>query len=150
MNTARPLRTRLIGAIHAAATKAGIDPDTRRTLQCDETGKSSCADMTENELRRVLERISPNQRNNTDPHRHCEPSAAISRPRRPVPQKDKAALVRKIYALLGDRPVAYAEGILKHMFKDKAPEKLEWATPDQLWRVVCALEYNAKRRRKHT
>lgn len=151
MNTARSLRSRLIGAIHAAATKAGIDNDTRQALQRDCVGKASCKDMTEPELRKVLDRISPPSKRNAGPRPslstvNCQLSTAGTR--RPTPQRDKAALVRKIYALLGDRPVSYAEGILKHMFKDKAPDTLEWATPEQLWKVVCALQYDSKRRRK--
>ncbi len=145
----RPLRNRLIGAIHAAATKAGMDADTRRALQRDEVGKESCSDMTDGELRCVLNRISPQKRGLNQAQRSGDGSVpAFAGSRRPTPQRDKVALVRKVYALLGDKPVSYAEGILKHMFKDDAPDKLEWATPDQLWRVVCALEYNARRRRK--
>lgn len=146
-----PFRSRLISAIHAAATKQGLDADTRRAMQKAITGKESCADMTEHELRRVLEHISP-RKTGTDTSEASNASGDVSVPvlRRPVPARDKAALVRKVYALLGeaDRPVKYAEGILRHMFKDEAPDALEWAKPEQLWKLVCALEYDKRRRAK--
>ncbi|MBW7863075.1 MAG: regulatory protein GemA [Candidatus Hydrogenedens sp.] len=132
---ARPARSRLIAAVHAAAARAGLDGDTRRALQRNVTGKDSCADMTVTELLAVLDRING---------KTARPARGFSR--RPAPNHDRAALVRKVYALLGDRPVKYAEGILRHMFGDDAPDVLEWAKPDQLWRLVCALEYDKKRR----
>ena len=151
MNTQpRTIRARIIGAIHAAAAKAGIDEDTRRALQQDAVGKTSCADMSEPELRRVLERIKGkmwNPQNRGLCHGTVPGSAG---PRRPAPQRDKVSLVRKVYALLEDagRPVSYAESILKHMLNDDAPDALEWAKPEQLWKLVCALEYDKKRRQK--
>lgn len=47
-------RNKLIAAIHAEAKARGIDDDTRRDLMARETGKTSCADMTERELARTL------------------------------------------------------------------------------------------------
>ncbi len=131
----RTMRSRLIGAIHAVAAKNGIDDETRRALQQDSTGKASCSDMTEHELRRVLERITGNRE-------------IPARSKRPTVPEDKKKLVNKVYALLGDRPISYAEGILKHMFGNQAPEVMEWAKPDQLWRLVSALEYDKKRKGK--
>lgn len=122
-------RARLIAAVHAGARRLGLDDETRRVLQVRLTGHATCSEMTEQELERVLDHLR----------------RAGFRPRRPQPATDRAPLVRKVYALLGDRPVAYAEGILRHMYGEHAPHHLEWATPTQLRKVVAALEYDRRR-----
>lgn len=43
--------------IHAGCKKLGLDDDTRRDLQLVATGKSSMADMTEAELKKVVEAL---------------------------------------------------------------------------------------------
>jgi hypothetical protein len=43
-------RARLIGLVHAAAKKIGMDEDARRAMQQRVTGKASAADMSEAEL----------------------------------------------------------------------------------------------------
>ena len=124
----RDRRTRLIAAVHAGARRFGLDDETRRALQLRLTGHASCSEMTEQDLERIVDHLR----------------RAGFRPRRPV-SEDRAPLVRKVYALLGDRPVAYAEGILRHMYGEAAPHHLEWATPTQLRKVVAALEYDRRR-----
>jgi phage gp16-like protein len=122
-------RRRLIAAVHAGARALGLDDESRRALQIRLTGHASCADMSEQELRLVLDYLR----------------RAGFRPRRPAPAEDRAPLVRKVYALLGDRPVAYADGILRQMYGEHAPHRLEWANPTQLRKVVAALEYDRRR-----
>jgi phage gp16-like protein len=122
-------RKRLIAAVHAGARRLGLDEETRRAMQARITGHRSCAEMTEQDLERVLDHLR----------------RAGFRRRRPAPAEDRAPLVRKVYALLGDRPVAYAEGILRHMYGKHAPHRLEWANPSQLRKVVAALEYDRRR-----
>lgn len=58
---------------------------------------------------------------------------------------DRDALMRKIEALLTDagRPWAYAKGMATHMFKRDA---LEFCGPDELYKIVQALEVDKKRR----
>lgn len=55
-------RQRLIRRIHAGARAAGIEEDERRCIQARLTGKTSCADMTGPELRRVADEIGAQQR----------------------------------------------------------------------------------------
>lgn len=124
----RDRRAHLIAAVHAGARRIGIDDETRRALQLRLTGHASCSEMSEQDLERVLDHLR----------------GVGFRPRRPV-SDDRASLVRKVYALLGGRPVAYAEGILRHMYGERAPHHLEWATPTQLRKVVAALEYDRRR-----
>lgn len=118
----------MIAAVHAAAHRLGLDDEARRAMQRAVVGKESCAQMDEHELSLVLD--------------HLRSRGGARRVR---PGEDRAPLVRKIYALLGSRPVAYAEGILRHMYGERAPHRLEWATPTQLRAVVAALTYDQKR-----
>ena len=69
---------------------------------------------------------------------------------RGVPAPEKARLIRKIDALLinargGARPRSYGEQILRRMTSHPHRTPLEWATPDQLVRVVQALEIERRR-----
>ena len=53
----RPIRTRLIGAIHARAKELELDEDTRRAIQARCGGHASCSDMTVAELHRTLDEL---------------------------------------------------------------------------------------------
>lgn len=57
----------------------------------------------------------------------------------------KKPLLGKVYALLGDRPLSYAEGILRRMYGEAAPARLEWASNEQLGKLVAALNYDRRR-----
>jgi phage gp16-like protein len=121
-NASPDTRRRLIAAIHVEAARRGLDDDARRAMQRRLTGLASCAEMDDAQLRVVLDAL---------------------RGRRAG--ADRAPLLRKVHAMLGDRPVAYAEGILKRMYGDRAPQRLEWATPQMLRAVVAALAYDRRR-----
>ncbi len=45
----------LISQAHMAASRLGLDEDTRRAAQVAVTGKASCAEMTEAELARLIQ-----------------------------------------------------------------------------------------------
>jgi phage gp16-like protein len=117
----------MIAAVHAAARQLGMDDETRRAVQARIVGNASCADMDEGQLAQVLDELRRRLR------------------RGHPPAADRAPLLRKVYALLGRRPAAYAEGMLRHMYGERAPHRLEWATPDMLRKVVAALEYDRRR-----
>ena len=55
--TAQRTRRRLLAAIHAEATRVGLDEDARRDLQARLTGHRSCQAMTLADLRRVADAI---------------------------------------------------------------------------------------------
>lgn len=115
-------RRRMIAAIHVEAARRGLDDRARRAMQMRLTGLASCAEMDDAQLRVVLDSL---------------------RGRRAG--ADRTPLLRKVYAMLGDRPAAYAVGILKRMYGDRAPQRLEWATPHMLRAVVAALAYDRRR-----
>lgn len=59
---------------------------------------------------------------------------------------DRVPMLGKIEALLADagREWAYAHAVAKRMF---GSQRVEWLNPDQLRRVIAALEIDARRRR---
>ena len=124
-----------LAKIHLGKDQLGLDEETCRAMLRRLTGFDSSRDLDESGRRKVLAYM-----------RKC--GAVFTRPGRTRPDSVKRPLLGKIYALLGDRPSAYAEGILKQMFGCRAPERLEWATPAQLHKVVAALVYDRRRRQK--
>lgn len=121
-----------LAKIHVAKKQLGLDDETYRDMLWTLARVRSAADLDDAGRKAVLEHLQA---------RGFRPK----RKRGPTPAGDRAPLLRKVYALLGDRPVAYAEGILKHMFGDAAPARLEWATPEQLRKAVAALSYDQRR-----
>lgn len=124
-----------LAKIHLAKKQLGLDDEAYRDLLWTIARVRSAADLDDYGRNQVLAHF-----------RRC--GATFNRPKRPRPSKDRKPLLSKVYALLGDRPVSYAEGILKHMYGDAAPQKLEWANSEQLLKVVAALSYDQKRRRR--
>ena len=63
---------------------------------------------------------------------------------RPRPSADRESMVRKIRALARamNLPDRYLDGMSKKMFH---VERYEWCNPDQLHRLVAALEYHRRR-----
>ena len=126
-----------LAKIHIGAKQLGLDEETYRDMLETVAGKLSAAELDERGRREVLahlrERGAKFQRKTTR--------------RRPSPADGNRPLIGKIYALLGDRPVEYAEAILKRMTSHSHKVPLAWATPEQLRKVVAALSYDQRRRR---
>ena len=51
-------RKKLMGAVHAAAKRVGLDPDDRRALQLEITGEASLATMNLGQIGQVLDRLN--------------------------------------------------------------------------------------------
>ena len=127
---AADLRRRELAAIHARARARGLREDAYRAMRQSVAGASSAADLDEAGRRKVLDHLA-------------------GRAGRPAPHPDKRRLIAKIRALLGpDRSEAYAEAILQRMTGHPHRAPLAWATPEQLRKIVAALTYDARRRRK--
>lgn len=133
-----------IRAIHAACRAMGIDDDTRRALQRQLTGKDSLSDMLLGEVIRVLDHLNARKAK--------APAHEWSFVFRLTP--DRQLHARKIYRLaqkigaLQTPPVAvatkaYIEGIASQM--RGCDTKLEFCDPEQLHKIVQALEVYAKR-----
>lgn len=127
-------RRRELARIHILAGERGLDRESYEAMLYAVARVKSAGDLDAAGRKRVLQHLS----NGGD------------RPRRTVrASKDRAPLIAKVRALLGpDRGDEYALGILRHMGKGTAPERLEWASAAQLRKVVAALNYDKKRHAK--
>lgn len=136
MNTAKDSRNRELAKIHIAAKNLGMDEDAYRDMLWAVARVRSAADLDEAGRRRVLDHLKA-----------C--GFKSKRTSRPRPSQDREALVGKVRVLLHamNLPDVYADGMSKKMFH---VERYEWCNPDQLHRLVAALEYHKRRHEKRT
>lgn len=134
-------RRRTIAAIHAAATQADIDEETRRAMQARISAEhgpacESCSAMTDRQLAAVLAHLNSFSGRGFDVQQ--DRPAAKSMTERP--------LLRKIGALLADgrKPWSYGHEVGERM---GGGERLEFCRDDVLRKVVSALVYDQKRRK---
>ncbi len=126
-------RTKELATIHMLKKKLGLSDENYRVLLEAQTGLTSAGDLEPHQRRAVIAEM---QRQTGQKVWH--------KPRVTVPD-DKLPMLKKVYALLDGRPIAYAEGILAQMFKSNAPTCLEWATHAQLHKLIAALEIDRRR-----
>lgn len=128
-------RKTAIQLIHIAKSQLGLDDDTYRQMLSTTTGKNSCSKMTLPELQQVLDHLKAKGFKSKPSHHGL----------RPNPGRNRNALMNKVEALLADGGYHwnYAHGMAKRMF---GVEKVDWLEPEQLHKLVAALEYNAKRK----
>lgn len=137
MNTANDTRRAELAKIHIAAKRLGMDATDKnpnsdyRSMLWAVARVHSAADLDEAGRRRVLDHLK-------------ECGFKSKRKSRPRPSQDREALVGKMRALLHglNLPDEYADGMSKKMFH---VERYEWCNPDQLHRLVAALEYHRRR-----
>ena len=124
-----------LAKIHATAKKLGMDDDARALLQFNLTGKSSAADMTWPERKRVIEELVRRLNQAPDPDRPRDFDDPVRGP-----------FYRKIDALLHakGRRWAYVTGrMVAIMCK---VDRIEWASLEGLSKIIAAL--NAERLRE--
>ena len=133
------LRTKELAAIHMGKKQLGLDDEMYRNMLEDLTGKRSAGDMTQAERRKVLDEMRKDTGGKV-----YKPSVSV----KPAPNKEP--MIKKVFALLYalERPKKYAVSTLKQMFGNDAPDKIDWATPEQLYKLISALEYQKKREGK--
>lgn len=132
MPAAHEQRRKDLAKIHLAKKQLGLDDEAYRDVLWTIARVRSAADLDDAGRRRVLDHFRS---------RGFKPR----RRGRSTPASDRDLLIRKIRAQLGDRPDAYADGMAKKMFH---VERFEWLKPEQLQKMVAALNYDAKRRNK--
>lgn len=137
-------------AIHAAARQLGLSDEERRDLIAGQTGKRSSKDLGLAECEMVLERMRQLGAARPKPVRGVGRHPGAPRSTRPSAND----LMGKIEAQLADMglPWPYAVSILKRVsVTPSAPgvERLEWASADQLSKVVAALSYEQNKRKLH-
>lgn len=131
------LRRKELAAIHIAAQQLGMDTadanesSDYRLMLWSVARVRSAAGLDFAGRNKVLDHLK-------------DRGAKLHRPR-PAPAKDKASLVGKIRALLialDNKPDEYADGMARNMFK---VDRFEWCTPEQLGKIIAALNYSIKR-----
>lgn len=131
MNAAADRRRAELAKIHILKKQLGLDDDTYRAVLWGVARVDSARDLDAHGRGAVIDQLQSRV-----------PGAPPPRVRAPI---DRTPIVRKVYALLGKRPVGYAMGILGQMYGRGAPERLEWASVPQLRKLVAALEYDRRR-----
>lgn len=128
-------RRKQLALIHIAKQQLGISDEDWRALLQAHFGVRSSAELDAAGRMRLIEALK----------------AMGFRPRRRHrvrASEDRAPLLAKIDALLiacGHLPRSYADGIARRMF---GIERVEWCRPDELRKIVAALEYHKRRVRK--
>lgn len=134
-------RKRQLGRIHQAKKALRLDDETYRALLERVTGLTSSADMTAAQRNAVLREFARLGFKAADQAARSKAFAGRPKNVRDVP------MLRKVEALLADarRPWSYAHGIARQMF---GSARVEWLQPDQLHRLVAALQIDADRRKE--
>jgi phage gp16-like protein len=117
-------RAHLIASVHAFAKAAGLDEDARRDVMERATGLRSAAAMDEGQLARAVAALK-----------------ALAPARVFTPHGDP--LVRKVHALWGELKRAGAVSAARpHGFAKRLThlDRVEWASPEQLAKVIEALK----------
>jgi hypothetical protein len=152
-------RRRELAAIHILAAQLGMDtrdpnPESEYHAMlyavggaaARRDGEISAAHLDFAGRRRVLDHLHALMRaRGLKRPRRSAPAADRDYGRKPQVAADRQALVDKIEALLtaAARPWNYVRAMARRMF---GVDQLEWATADQLRRLVAALEYDRRRR----
>ena len=126
-----------LATIHMGKNALNLDEDTYRDMLEHVTGKRSAKDMDMDDLLKVIQ--------------HLDQLGFSKRNfgKKPKVKLSKEALIGKIEAHLAEQKLNwnYAKGIAKQMFQKEA---LEFCAENELWRIVAALEYKAKRATNET
>lgn len=136
-------RNKELAKIHIAAKQLGMDEDTYRAMLGAVAGVNSAADLTASGRKKVLA--------------HLRACGFKTKGRRHAGKPDyrklygegKVDLLKKIEAHLAEarRPWNYVHAMARHMFK---VDRVQWCTPDQLHKIVAALQYDARRHGRFT
>lgn len=126
------IRTRELAQIHIATKDLGLDDETYRAMLWTVAHVRSSSELDQAGRTKVLNHLKSSGFKPKRSGFKIDPPQNV--------KISSVALVSKIGALLTvlDKPWAYADGMAKKMFK---VEKLIWCTPQQLHKIVAALEY---------
>ena len=139
-------RNRELAAIHIGAQQLGMDTSDKnpaseyRSMLWTHGRVYSAADLDQGGRTAVIEHLR--KRGFT---KAVRPAQAHDHGKKPKVPADRQGLVDKLEAQLAAsaRPWNYVRAMAKRMFK---LDKLEWASAEQLRKLVAALEYDARRR----
>ena len=130
--TAAPAdRNRELARIHCLAKELGLAREEYEDVLFTQARVRSAGDLDHAGRRKVIEHLAARVSS------HGE-WAFIARA-----AQDRQAMLSKIRNQVGARGKRYADGMAQHMF---AVDRIEFCVPDQLRRIVAALEYDGRRR----
>jgi len=141
MTTAPDTRRRELAQIHIAKAQIGLDEETYRAMLWTVGRVRSAADLDYGGRKAVLDHMKARgfkarapKENRPSDWDWVNNAAA-----------DRQAMLRKIAVVLKDanREKAYVDAIAKQMF---GVDVVEFCKPDQLHRIVSALEFDRRRR----
>lgn len=140
---ARQARKRTLGAIHATAHTLGLEEDVYRDLVERVSGEHGTPHRSAGSCTQVqLDAIANELRRQAG-----QPARAAGQTRQWAgkPKGDLSPQLQKIEALLADRgrEWAYAHALAGRLCKGVS--RVEWCTPDQLAKVIAALQIDAQR-----
>ena len=140
----------LITKIHVAKSQLGLTDDAYRAI-LGRYGVSSSKELRGPQLLRLLEHFrtlgwqdAPRKRRPNDTHGEPQNPAVY---RQALMDKIEAQLAEMGSQQDGHVPWSYAAAIL---LRQGGPDRLEWATPEQLKGIIAALYKDAKRRGRAT
>ena len=145
----RAERRKELAKIHLGARQLGLADGAYRDLLEAVGGQRSAKDLDAAGRRRALAHLRslgadfrpPPRDEDAPPVRQAAGTGAAG-------ASATAPLQRKIRALLGTRPEAYAEAILQRQTGHPHRTPLAWASAAQLRKVVAALTYDRQRRER--
>lgn len=141
-DTAARRRAQLATA-HMMAARLALDTDTYRALLERLTGKNSMAKMDFSERRKVLDEL---RRLSGDTARRMR--RMVPPPGAPAGVREElAAMIGKLEAMVSELDLswAYVDGMSKRMFH---VDRAQWCTAEQLHKLVAALSFHQRRKRK--
>lgn len=122
-----------LAKIHIAKKDLGIDDITYRSILYAIAKVNSAKDLTDAQASQVIAHF-----------KRCGWKPTVKAGKKPSVGQGKQALINKIEAQLAEakRPWMYADAMAKRMFQ---VERVRFLTPEQLHKLVAALEYDARR-----
>ncbi len=137
-----PITSKQKAIIHIAKQQLCLDDEVYRSIMKEAAGVTSSTNLDQRGYSRLMTRF--NQLGFTPHHQSAAKSGRVQSPR-----PDKRPLMGKLGALLTELqlPWAYADGMAKKMFQVAS---VNWLDPDQLQKLVVALNYHLKRKKNCT
>lgn len=129
-----------LAKIHIAKKELGLSDEAYRDMLHLHFGVSSAKDLNPRQVLVLLNKFRARGWTSKRPSRGKKPFAG-SKTGAP---RNRARLLAKIEAHLAERGAHwnYAHAIAEKICK---VERVEWCDDEQLWKLVCALEYDSKR-----
>ena len=133
-------RNKDLAKIHIAKKQLGLDDDSYRAMLQMIAGVNSAADLPMDGRRKVLDHFRKAGFKAKKSKRACPGRPKLNQ----LAGIGESNLIKKIEAYLAEakRPWNSAQGMARHMFK---VDRVQWCTPEQLSKIVAALEYDARR-----